>query len=128
MNIETFAMKHHLATTRCVDDGTLVVKGRHGEVYQYSDDELGVLVMPEPKRFRLWGHARKEMLTAGMKVRQDADHEGAVSFDPSNKKAAKLAIKLAGIRRKRVPSPAQLAALSNARSHISNRSAAPAAL
>jgi hypothetical protein len=128
MTIYGFASKHHLNVSRA-EDGTSVVKGRNGELYEYSDQELGVLIMPtSPRRVRFWGHACKKMLAAGMTLRQNGDHEGALSFDPHHSRAARLAVKMAGVRSRRVPSAAQVEALSKARSHILVRSAVPAAL
>jgi len=127
MTISAFAEKHHLKLVRA-DDTTLIIAGRYGHVYEYSESELGLLIMPAPEHTRYWGHVRRAMLAAGMTVRQDGDHEGAVSFDPSDKKAARLAMKLAGIRRRRTSSPAQLAALVKARSCISAQNIAPAGL
>jgi hypothetical protein len=128
MTIHDFANKHHVSLTRA-EDGTLVVKGRNGEIYEYNDEELGVLIMPtSPRQVRFWGHACKKMLAAGMTLRQNGDHEGALSFGPNNPKAARLAMKLAGVRARRVPSAAQLEALSMARSHVSARTTAPEGL
>ena len=126
MTIQGFAAKHHLNVTHA-EDGTSVVRGRNGEIYEYSDQELGVLIMPaSAHRVRFWGHACKKMAAAGMTLRQNGDHEGALSFDPHNSKAVRLAMRLAGVRARRVPSAAQLEALSMARSHISGRNTAPA--
>lgn len=127
MPITAFAEKYNLNLRRAEDD-TFVVFGRHGEIYEHSDDELGVMIMPAPSKVRYWGHARKAMVAAGMTIRQDGDHEGAVSFDPHNKKAVRLALKLVGARPKRVASDAQLLALSKARSFIPAPPLAPAAV
>jgi hypothetical protein len=40
MTIHRFASKHHLNVTRA-EDGTSVVKGRNGEIYEYGDEETG---------------------------------------------------------------------------------------
>jgi len=125
MTIHGFATKHNLSVSRA-EDGTSVVRGRNGELYEYSEDELGVLIMPMSERqVRFWGHACKKMLGAGMTLRQDGDREGALSFDPHNPKASRLAMKLAGVRSRRIPSAAQLEALAMARSQISGRNTAP---
>ena len=46
-----------------------------------------------------------------MTLRQNGDSEGSLSFDPSNREQAKLAIKIAGARPKRVLSPEHKAKL-----------------
>jgi hypothetical protein len=52
-----------------------------------------------------------------MTLRQNGDDEGAVSFDPTNKKHAALAIKVAGARPKRRLSPEHKAKLLAANRH-----------
>lgn len=126
MALSTFAERFHLNLRRAEDD-TFVVVGRHGQLYEYSDNELGILIMPAASKVRYWGHARKAMIAAGMTIRQNGDHEGAVSFAPHNKKAARLAIKLVGARPKRIPSVPQLLALAKARLFIPAPGLAPAA-
>lgn len=114
MTIQTFADKHRLRT-RIDTDGTKIIPGRVGHIYEYDDDLLGVMVMPDPPRVQYWGFARRNLKAVGCTVVQNGDGEGAATFDPENKQQAKLAIKVARIKRKRIMSEAQLDQLRRAR-------------
>jgi len=92
---------------RVDEDGTKIIPGRHGHIYQYDDNLLGVMVMPDPPRKRYWGCARTALLKAGFTLVQDGDGEGAAIFDPENPNQARPAIRVAGIKRKRRLPPAQ---------------------
>jgi hypothetical protein len=84
------------------DDGAEVILGRQGQIYEYDENQLAVLFMPpgEP-RPRMWTTFKRAAIGLGMVLRQNGDAEGALSFDPANPKQAKLAIKIAGAKRKR---------------------------
>jgi hypothetical protein len=69
----------------------------------------------------MWNNRRRAGIEAGMLVHQDGDWEGSMVFDPSNPSQAKLAIQIAGLKRKRVMSDAQKKALSKARSLLPAR-------
>ena len=110
-----FANRHRLRL-RCAEDGGRVIKGRHGEIYEHADGLLGVLVMPNGHRPRHWPGARRRLEAVGCTIWQNGDHEGSVLFDPANLKQCRLVLKVIGAKRKRIPSPAQLAALEKATS------------
>jgi hypothetical protein len=99
-----FANKYRLKLKRDPCDGTYIIPGRHGQIYEYSDSELAVMFIllsdqePSP---RTWTSVRRKCVATGMTLRQDGDAEGALIFDPSDLPLAKLAIKIAGIRRVR---------------------------
>jgi hypothetical protein len=106
--IHTFAQQHRLPTSRDIDDMTTVIRGRAGcHLYEYSDSELGLMVLSDATnaRPRRWAGIRKNCLEAGMMLRQNGDDEGALSFDPKNQQQARLAIKVTGARPKRRLSP-----------------------
>jgi hypothetical protein len=63
---------------------------------------------PRPHR---WAAIRKKCLAADMTLRQNGDDEGALSFDPNDRKQAQLAIKVSGARPKRQLSPEHRARL-----------------
>ena len=121
MNLEQFASKHRLKTRRSPeDDGELVVNGKKGQIYQYSESELAVAFTPglDKNRFgqgswcpKKWGNLCREALAAGMTIRQNGDSEGALSFDPANADLARLAIKISGSKVKRQLSADQIARL-----------------
>jgi hypothetical protein len=108
MTIQDFAIKNRLKVRQDKDDGTDIIPGRpsFSHIYEYSDDELGVMfasyaTVHEPPRPRLWNTHSRKALAAGMTLRQNGDAEGAFSFDPANPVQAKLAIRVAGVKRKR---------------------------
>jgi hypothetical protein len=112
--IHTFAQQNRLSISLETDDGTTVVRGRDGcHFYEYSNSQLGLMVLSDRKdaRPRRWAGIRKKCLAAGMTLRQDGDDEGAFSFDPANRKQARLAIKVTGARPKRQLSPEHRAKL-----------------
>jgi len=108
MNINSFAVKHKLSIKRDLD-GTFIIHGRVGDLYEYDQEELGVIFLN--LTLKKWGSIRRQCQSAGMIIRQNGDSEGALSFDPSNAAQARLAIRLAKARPKRRLSPEHLAKL-----------------
>lgn len=111
--IHSFSEQNRLRTSR-ETDGTTVICGQGGcHIYQYSDSELGLMILSdgEDTRARRWNRNRKKCLAAGMILRQNAEDEGALSFNPGDRQQARLAIKVAGVRRKRQLSPEHRAKL-----------------
>jgi excisionase family DNA binding protein len=104
--VESFANRYRLRP-RISEDCTKIIPGRSGQIYEYSSDLLGVLVMPDPPRWRYWGCVRTTPLEAGFNLVQDGDGEGAATFDPNHPIQAEAAIRAAGVKRKRQLSPDQ---------------------
>jgi hypothetical protein len=94
--------------TRVDVDGTLIIPGRLGHIYQYDHHTLAVVVIPSTPRKNYWGITRKKLLNLGFTIVQDGDCEGAAVFDPSKPEQAKAAIGAARICRKRRVSPSQV--------------------
>lgn len=92
MDVNEFAERHRLKTQRSHDDGTEVINGSLGHLYEYSDTELGVCFLPpgEP-RPKKWGNVRRACIAAGMTLLQNGDSEGCLSFDPNNREQVRLA-------------------------------------
>ena len=110
MNLSEFAQRYRLKVSRD-RDGTSIVLGRPAgsHIYEYGEGELGVMLMPDSSR--RWAAARRAFTRAGLRIRQNADCEGAASFDPTNPDQAKLALKCARVRHRRRASEKQLSAL-----------------
>lgn len=106
VSIESFAAQYRLKT-QVSGDGTNIIAGRVGVIYEFDADTLGVLIIPNPPRKRYWGCLRASLIVAGMTLVQDGDGEGSAVFDPDNPIQAKLAIRAAGIRRRRQLTPEQ---------------------
>ena len=111
--IQAFAEQNRLRTSR-ESDGATVIRGQDGcHLYEYSDSELGLMILSDSDdtRPRRWSGLRKKCIAAGMILRQNAEDEGALSFDPNNKQQSLLAIKVTGVRPKRRLSPEHKAKL-----------------
>ena len=111
MRLEDFANKHRLRVRRA-EDGEPVVSGKFGHLYHHDDSTLGLFFMPE--RPRLWSHARRNLEAADFTIWQNGDEEGSALFDPTSPAQARIALRVAGVNRKRRLSPAQLEALRKA--------------
>jgi hypothetical protein len=116
MTLAIFAEKNRLKVMRD-GRGDPVILGKQGHLYEYSATELGVLFMPPRTQAehwgrwcpKSWGNFKRAAAAAGMTLRQNGDSEGCLSFDPTNKEQAKLAIKIAQVRPKRQRTPEQVA-------------------
>jgi hypothetical protein len=133
-SIKAFAEQHRLKVktdscgdsfiagkTFCPDMVTVVkrriAKGIKRDLKEYSshiydgfaDGRLGLCLLYATKK--RWNAAQKLMLAAGFIGRQFGDTEGCFTFDPENPAQVTLALSLARIKRKRIPSPSQAAVL-----------------
>jgi hypothetical protein len=48
------AHKHSLRVRRSRQDDTDIITGKYGEIYEYDEDKLAVMVLPNPPRRGLW--------------------------------------------------------------------------
>ena len=102
MNVSEFAARQRLKVQR--EDSSVVINGKSGQLYEYSDTELGIMfITPATKapRTHMWRKMSLVCVAAGMVLRQIGDAEGCLSFDPANPEQVKLAFKLAGAKRRR---------------------------
>jgi len=111
MMLKQFAEQHSLRVKRSREDDTDNIVGKYGEIYEYDDDTLGVMLSPEPPRRGLWVRRRKKFEALGMTIAQNGDQEGATIFDPSDHKQAKAAITAIQAKRMRKLSPERRAEL-----------------
>jgi hypothetical protein len=112
-DIKEFADSSHLKVKHdeCGDPIIIGITGHIGE--GYNGEILGLYV--DGKTPRKWNAVRRSVDAAGMTIRQNGDSDGVLTFDPANSEQARLAIRAARIRTRRIPSPAQLAVLATAR-------------
>jgi hypothetical protein len=121
--IQEFAEQHKLRLRKdgC---GDVIVAGKAvkglpkrreyaNHVYDGFDHGLGVCLMVSSAR--KWGAARRALEAVGCTLRQHGDTEGCFAFDPANELQVAAVIKAAGLKARRMASPAQLAALDAAR-------------
>src|SRR5437868_4643956 len=102
---------YRVATRRDVD-GTDIIGGKLGHIYEHSDQQLALLFMPLAPRARLWRLTKAKGTAAGMSLRQNAESEGTLLFDGGSPEQARLAISLVRARPKRVLTDEQRSALS----------------
>jgi hypothetical protein len=101
VDLSTFSQQYRLNVKRDVD-GTDIVLGKLGHVYEHSDTQLAILFMPSTPRARLWSLTKIKGLASGMVLRQNADGEGTLLFDADNPAQSRLAIGLVRARPKRI--------------------------
>jgi hypothetical protein len=112
LRLTDFAKQQSSQGKHSRQDDTDNIVGRIGEIYQYKDSELALMLCGGGATGSgRWARVRSKCLAAGMTLRQNGDDEGAVSFDPTNRKQTALAIKVAGARPKRRLSPEHKAKL-----------------
>lgn len=105
--IRAFAEKHRLKVTIDRGDGTPIIRGRKGQIFEH-DDRLAIMCISEGEAVwstKGWNSARRAGELAGMTVEQDGDTEGTLLFARDNREQARLAIKLAACKPRRVLSP-----------------------
>jgi hypothetical protein len=122
MHIEEFSQQYRVRTRRD-ECGNTVIPGKlwkaqpkptrsYGhQVFEFDDGRFGVLLMFHVDNGHEIGgsgksarcaNARKTLLLAGFTLHQDGDAEGVALFNPENKAQSRLALKLAGVRKRRV--------------------------
>ena len=105
MELKEFAERYSLRVKRSREDDTDNIVGKFGEIYEYGDGTLGVMVLPDPPRRALWVRSRDEFERIGMTITQNGDQEGAAIFDPSNSQQGAAAIEAIQTRKVRRLSP-----------------------
>jgi hypothetical protein len=82
---------------------TFIVRGREGKshIFEYGDELLGVMVMPETGTAHRWRAARAAFVAAGMRIRQNGDCEGTATFSPDRADQVRLALRYARARPRR---------------------------
>jgi hypothetical protein len=120
VSIADFAVQYKLKTRHDQDDGTDIIPGTldQSHIYKWDESELAaIFITPasKPARPFFWHKLRDSGITAGMRLIQDGDAEGCLGFDPTKPAQVKIALKLAGVKRKRQVSPKQMATLARFR-------------
>lgn len=76
----------------------------HHHIYDHGDGRhLGICLMHGTARKGRF--ALRKLVAAGFELKQQGHSEGTALFDPENRKQARLAIKLAGCKRKKRLTP-----------------------
>lgn len=98
--------------------GDIVALGKFGHFYEQGSGLVG-LVFEDARygqsRIRTLLARRRRALANGFRLHQAGDAEAILLFELNNTAQEKLAIRLIGAKRRRIPSPAQLETLKRAR-------------
>ena len=102
MDLKQFA-EHYRLKIRQGEDGEPVILGKFGHLYEHNQELFGLMFIPPEKvgTDKRWGYAKRKFETRDFVIWQDGDYEGSALFDPANRSQARLALKVAGIKRKR---------------------------
>jgi hypothetical protein len=117
VTLTAFADRCRLRTKRdgCGDP---IAPGRFGHLYEHRAGLVG-LVLEDTRNGQSRGRSllarRRKALAGGFRLHQAGDAEAILLFDLGNSAQEKLAIRLVGAKRRRIPSPAQLETLRRAR-------------
>ncbi len=99
-----FAEKHRLRVKRdpCGDQ---IAVGKTGHLFQFDENLMGLaLISPngdDPKLDNTLRSRTRRALREGLELHQRGDYESTFLFDAENKQHARLAIRLASIKRRR---------------------------
>jgi hypothetical protein len=107
--LSTFAKQYRLKPTTDPGDGTMIIQGRSGQIFQYDGRRLAVTYLSDS--VGKWNNRRRECEASDMVCYQDGDAEGTLTFDPKNAAQSRLAIKTAHCRPKKQISPEHIAKL-----------------
>lgn len=110
--VHAFARAHRLKSARGADNA-VTIPGRAGAIYAFDCERLACHI--ESRTVRARNVRVRNCESQGMVLVQDGDTEAVLTFDPNRPTHVELALKVAGIRRRKVPSEAQLVALKAAR-------------
>lgn len=92
-----WAAKHRLKTKIDADD-TLIISGATGSIWEYSKSRLGVT---HEGTVGTWNFRRDKGCGMGMRLSQNGDSEGSLTFDPTDAEQSRFAIQMAGCRGRR---------------------------
>lgn len=105
--LREFALEHRARVRRVC--GELVIVGGAGQVYEYAENRLAVLVSCRSRR--KWSAVRRRLLAAGLVPLQAGDFEGVFEFEHWDASQAGLALAVIRAKRIRVVSVARRAQL-----------------
>ena len=98
--LKTFAERNKLKITRDECDDA-IISGKQGHIYEYGSGKVGICIMSRSGNVYRWNKFRRAFQEAGMEITQNGEYEGCAIFDPENDDQVALAIRCAGIKRKR---------------------------
>ncbi len=115
--VTDFGCKQRLNWKIDQDDGSTIIEGRTGHNYQWDESLLAVMYLSDEGTAAKWNNAKRTCVASGMTLLQDGETEGSLSFDPTRREQAKVAIKIANIKSQRKLSPEALERAKNRMAH-----------
>lgn len=117
--VREFATQYRVRTRRD-ECGELIVPGRRGHVFEHGENNFGVmLVLTTKKR---WNFLKRKLVAAEFRLKQNADTEGSLLFDPADTEKASLALQVVRARFRRSISDAQRAVLDRLNGRVRSES------
>ena len=116
MTIQEFAATYR-TKPRLDSCGEAIIPGKprkaalledRNHIFEYGSGRFGVSLLLRTARH--WNNARKRLVAGGFTVTQNGDTEGTLTFDPTDEKQSRAAIRAAGIRSLSLAQIAQRAA------------------
>ena len=105
--LRAFARANRLKGFQYDECDDAMIKGRFGHLFVWSEDTWGLCLIGAGAQ--ALERRKREAVAAGFSLELVCDFGDTVlHFDPAKKDHAKLAVRLAGIRKKRTVSPEQL--------------------
>jgi hypothetical protein len=98
MDLRRFVETHGLRTKR-EEDGTAVVLGKHGHLYEHDSAQFGLVLFDLTAR--MWNHRKRACLAVGMELYLDGDAEGVLLFDATNEEQVEAALDAVTVRKRR---------------------------
>jgi hypothetical protein len=117
MTIQKFAEQYRV-TTRKDSCSEVIIAGRprnaaraedRCHIFEYGSEKLGVCLLFTS--IRKWNAVKERLVAVGCTLKQDADTEGTMLFDPTNATQAKAVLNEVGVRHRRILTPEQRTAL-----------------
>jgi hypothetical protein len=108
--LKQFAVSYRLKIRRDSDLSD-IVQGRDGQIFEFSQEQLGVMFMPSTICTKKWNSLRKQAILSGMTLQQNGDSEGSFSFNADNSEQVAIALKIARPKRRKQLSPESRAKL-----------------
>src|SRR5712692_6080523 len=84
--LQQFASKYRLKVRVHREDGTTMIAGKRGHIYEYGEGVLAFMFLPA-RGSRQWAHLTAKLTARSFEIVQDGDSEGAAVFDHENAEA-----------------------------------------
>jgi len=102
MDMKAFGAAQRLRVRRD-EDGSHIIGGRYGHIWDHGAGLLAVTLLDLTPR--KWTHRKRLCLEVEMEIQQAGDFEGTCLFDPEDSEQVRVALRVAGVKKRRQLSP-----------------------